>query len=291
MPCQRSSKLASASPSPGSASLPDPMPLLRNSLPPHCHAVLCRGIPSPTSAKAPPRHSSPLRSQTVLCRRCLLRFPSPALLNANLIFPLPARCPAFPVFSRPLLCTPVLCPRHATLCHAVAQQCHASASALRCDALPMHRKSIPRPSAALRCYASPLPGYALPCPRFANHYLRRAKQSRRHALRRIARAVLGHPLPSPCFSPLSRRCALPRKAIAERCPALPPLCLPPQCHRCPALRPAFALQCATMPLRFLATRALPTLSWSILRLTARRLAILRLGSALLRFACASLRRA
>ena len=169
----------------------------------HCNPVLCRGIPSPTSAIAQPNCSMPPRR--VLLRipspaLLVLIYPSPPLLNAKLSFPLPARCPAFPVFSRPLLCTPVLCPRHATPCHAFApqcnadaQQCHAFASALRCDALPMHRKSIPRPSVAIRCYASPLLGNALQCPRFAKHCLRSPNHRRRHALRRIARAVLGRP--------------------------------------------------------------------------------------------------
>jgi len=234
------------------------MPKLCNSLPPHCHAVLCRGIPSPISAYAQPNRSLPPR-------RVLLRIPSPALLvliypspslsNAKLIFPLPARCPAFPVFSRPVLSSPCLCPCHATLCHAFApqcnadaQQCHAFASALRCDALPMHRKSIPRPSVAIRCYASPLPGQGLAMPALRQSLPSQFQTS-------PARC---HPLPSPCFSPHRRRRAFPRKATAFRRSALP------------SLFSAHPRPCAAL-LRV----ALPAPSWSILRLAARRLAMLR----------------
>lgn len=108
----------------------------------------CAAKPFFAAAPRPASHSF------ALAALLMLSYPSPSLLNAKLIFPLPARCPAFPVFSRPVLCSPVLCPRHATPCHAFAplctadaQQCHASA--LRCDALPLL-------SAAMQCHAPAL---------------------------------------------------------------------------------------------------------------------------------------
>lgn len=143
--------------------------------------------------------------------------PSPS--NAT---PLPLRCVA-----SHCLCVAL---RVAIPCLCVALRCFAHAPQIkpapfRCHSILCIPVAWARPCNAR---ASPITAFAVP---------------------NIARALLGHPLPSPCFSPLSRRCALPRRAIAERCPALPPLCLPPQCHRFPALRPAFARLCSSTPLR------------------------------------------
>ena len=228
-------------------------------------------IATPSFAAASHRRPLPLRSQTVLCRRAascfaFLRprfscfsYPSPSLSNAKLIFPLPARCPAFPVFSRPVLCHSGLCPRHATLCHAFAPQCNADAqqchaSALRCDALPMHRKSIPRPSVAIRSYASPLLGNALQCPRFANHCLPGANHRPRIAGPSIAVTVLFPAEPPLRLATQSHRRALHRSATAFRRSALPSLV-------CAHPRPCAALRCP----------ALPSLFWSILRLDSAAL--------------------
>ncbi len=161
-------------------------------------------------------------------------------------------------------------------------QCRRPAMPRLCASMQCRRNAMPRLCVALRCFAhapqinpAPFRCHPMLCIPFAWHCiaipalrqalpslttcssaqcLRSPNHRRRHALRRIARAVLGHTLPSPCFSPHRRRCALPRKAIAERCPALPSLI-------CAHPRPCAALMRV----------ALPTLSWSILRLDSAAL--------------------
>lgn len=205
------------------------MPKLCNSLPPHCHAVLCRGIPSPTSALAQPNRSLPPRRVLLripsplprfsclatLRRRCpyLIRA-SPPLSNAKLIFPLPARCPAFHVFSRPVLCTPVLRPRHATLCHA---------SALLRHAVPTPSNTTPSLCVALRCFAhapqiNPAPFRCSPllCVPFA--WLCIAMPALRQSLPSQSQSS-----PSPRFASHRPRVAGPSIAAAAPCHAKPPL--------------------------------------------------------------------
>ena len=215
----------------------------------HCNPVLCRGIPSPTSAIAQPNCSMPPRR--VLLRipspaLLVLIYPSPPLLNAKLSFPLPARCPAFPVFSRPLLCTPVLCPRHATPCHAFApqcnadaQQCHAFASALRCDALPLlfaamqcHAPALLFMTHAPQINPAPFRCHSILCIPIAWKCL--AMPALRQTLPSQSQSS-----PSPCFASHRPRIAGPSIAVTVLFPAEPPLRLATQATAapCPAVPP------------------------------------------------------
>lgn len=125
--------------------------------------------------------------------------------------------------------------------------------------LPLRCAAMLCPCTANQSRAFPLLSAAMRPLCLAMHCHARASPITAFAVPIIAVTMLCVASPAQCWAILCRRCALPRKAIAERCPALPSLI-------CAYPRPCAALRCP----------ALPTLSWSILRLAARRLAMLRL---------------
>ena len=136
----------------------------------------------------------------------------------------------------PLRCAAMLCPRTANQSRALP----LLSAAMRPLCLAMHSHARASPITA---FAVPIIAVTTLC---------------------VASPARCHPLPSPCFSPLSRRCAFPRKATAAPCPAVPPLSGAPPRLRSPVLiharrrpplpRIAFALQCLSPPLRLIAAR-------------------------------------
>lgn len=169
-------------------------------------------------------------------------------------------------------------------CSADAQQCHAFASALRCDALPLlfaamqyHAPALLFMTHAPQIKPAPFRCSPLLCVPIAWQCL--AMPALRQSLPSRCQSS-----PLPCVAEHSPRIAGPSIAVTVLSPASPPRCLPPQSHRRAFPRSATAfrrsappsLVCAhPRPCAALRCPALPSLFWSILRLTAWRLAILR----------------
>lgn len=242
------------------------------------YAIHCLRIVTPSFAAASRRRPLPLRSQTVLCRRaasCFAFLRPCRASRAYLLFAVASQCKAdlpvaraLPRVSRlfqagaslscalpaPRDAMPCLCV--APPCSADAQQCHAFAlrcAAMLCPCTANQSRALPLPFDPMHphCLAMPCNARASPITAFAVPIIAVAMLC-------VASPARCHPLPSPCFSPLSHRRAFPRSATAFRRSAPPSLI-------CAHPRPCASLRRV----------GLPPLSWSILRLIARRLAMLR----------------